>query len=94
MHITKEAYLLARGELNGLHFLYRFEYNDDPASPIPEEAVKEQHRLGDICRAYAESQWMEVPYQTKAWCFDLLDKAKTTNEYLEAVKGWKIRSKL
>jgi hypothetical protein len=93
MHITKEAYLLARGELNGLHFLYRFEYNDDPASPIPEEAVKEQRRLGDICRAYAESQWMEVPYHTKAWCYALLEKAKTSKEYLEAVKGWRIRSK-
>ena len=92
MHITKEAYLLARGELDGLHKIYQFEYTERP-SPIPEEAVKEKHRLGDICRAYAESQWMEVPYQTKAWCYDLLEKAQTSNEYLEAVKGWKIRSK-
>jgi hypothetical protein len=93
MHATKEEYLLARGELDGLHKIYQFEYTERP-SPIPEEAVKEKHRLGDICRAYAESQWMEVPYQTKAWCYDLLEKAQTSKEYLEAVMGWKIRSKL
>ena len=93
MHVTKEEYLLARGELNSLHTIYRFEYIERP-SPIPEEAMKEQRRLGDICRAYAESQWMAVPLHIRFQCYDMIKKAKSTNKYLEAVKGWKIRSKL
>ena len=84
--MTEQEYLLARGELDGLHKIYRFVYPDRMV-PMPRAAAKEKRRLGDICRTYAESQWMQVPYETKLWCYDLVAKAKATPKYQKAINN-------
>ena len=84
--MTEQEYLLARGELDGLHKIYRFVYTDRMV-PMSREAVKEKRRLGDIWRAYARSQWMQVPNNTKLWCYDLVNKAKATPEYQKAINN-------